>query len=383
MIPYGRQTISAQDRRAVEAALRSPRITQGPLVPRFEEELARYCGARYAVAVSSGTAALHLATLALRLGPGDEVLTSPVSFVATSNAALYAGAKPVFADVEYDTVNLSPERARRKISRKTRALYLTHFAGLPCRMPEFARLARARKLSVVEDAAHALGARYRDAAGRWHRAASCRHSDAAILSFHPVKHITTGEGGAVTTNDRRLYEAVSTLRSHGIVRSNALARRHGPWHYEMRALGFNYRMTDLQAALGLSQLKRADQMLARRREIADEYRALLAGVPGIELPVEPAGFESAYHLYAIKIDFMKIKTTRAGLMRALAADGIGTQVHYIPINSQPYYRELGYRPAEPEAARYFARALSLPMFPAMTAGQVRRVAATVRRRCKR
>ncbi|MFA5167176.1 MAG: UDP-4-amino-4,6-dideoxy-N-acetyl-beta-L-altrosamine transaminase [Candidatus Omnitrophota bacterium] len=373
MIPYGKQFLDQDDLDAVIGALRSPKITQGPRVDEFEVKLARKCGSRYAVSVSSGTAALHLATLALGLMKGDEILTTPISFLATSNAVLYVGAKPVFCDIEYPTANISVSNLEKLISRpRVKAIYPVHFGGLPCDMPAIHKIARKRGLFVVEDACHALGARYKYH-GSWYKIGSCAHSDMAVFSFHPVKHITTGEGGAITTNSKKYYEKLLALRSHGMFRSPALSKRIGPWYYAMKHLGFNYRLTDIQAALGVSQLKKLDRFVNRRREIAEKYNQRFKGLPCVEIPATPDGFMNAYHLYPLRIDFKKAGLTRAVLMHELQKSGVGTQVHYIPIYTQPYYRELGYRIRCPEAERYYASTLSLPIYPSMTNRDVDKV----------
>ncbi|MEI7752382.1 MAG: DegT/DnrJ/EryC1/StrS family aminotransferase, partial [Candidatus Omnitrophota bacterium] len=322
-------------------------------------------------------AALHLATLALGIGKGDEILTTPISFLATSNAALYVGARPVFCDVEYSTANILVSSLKKFINRpRVKAIYPVHFGGLPCDMPAIHKMARSRGLHIIEDACHALGARY-EHNGTWHKVGSCVHSDMAVFSFHPVKHITTGEGGAITTNSKKLYENLLSLRSHGIVRSLALSRRRGPWYYEMTHLGFNYRLTDIQAALGISQLKKLDRFVNRRREIALAYDQAFQELPRVVIPAESKGYRGAYHLYPLRIDFKKIGISRAMFMKELQKDGVGTQVHYIPIHTQPYYRQLGYRVCCPEAERYYAATLSLPLFPKMTDRDVNQVIRTV------
>ncbi len=378
MIPYGKQYLDQYDIRAVVRALRAEKITQGPQIELFERKLAQRCGARYAVAVSSGTAALHLATVALGLGPKDKVLTTPISFLATSNSILYVGARPVFCDVNPQTINIEPEEIEKHLTRDVKAIYPVHFGGMPCNMIAIHRIAKKHRLFVVEDACHALGAFYSKGRSML-PVGSCVHSDMAVFSFHPVKHITTGEGGAITTNSMKYYKKLLSLRSHGMYRSSALSKRIGPWYYAMKDLGFNYRLTDLQAALGISQLRKLDFFVKRRREIAARYSDAFKRLPHIKTPFEPSGYTSSYHLYPIRIDFAKLKITRASLMKALLEGGIGTQVHYIPIYTQPYYRK--HVVAKPclEAEGYYASALSLPLYPKMTDFDVKKVIRTFSR----
>lgn len=374
-IPYGRQSITREDIDAVVEVLGSDWITQGPVVDRFEEELAACCGARYAVAVSSGTAALHLAVLAAGVGTGDEVITSPITFVASANCAEYTGARTVFADVEEATVCLDPEAARRAFSPGTRAIIPVHFAGHPCRMPELRSLGDERTV-VIEDGCHALGASYRGD-GLTHRIGSCAHSDMTVFSFHPVKHITSGEGGAVTTNSENMYERLRLLRSHGITRRpEDMKQAHGPWYYEMRELGYNYRITDFQCALALSQLRRLEGFVARRREIAEAYIGAFADIDELVLPRPGTDVEPSWHLYVIRLRTLD----RLAFFNRLREKGLGVQVHYIPVHLQPYYAEkYGYRPGDfPAAESYYAGAVSLPLFPAMTDDDTGYVIETVR-----
>ena len=378
MIPYGRQLIDRQDILAVVRVLKSDRITQGPKIAEFEEKFAAYCGARFAVAVSSGTAALHLATLALKLKGREEVVTSPISFVATSNAVLYAGGRPMFADVEQDTANLSVSEAARRIGARTRAIYPVHFAGMPSDMQGIADLSRRNNLAVVEDASHALGAEYRFRS-RWERVGACRHSDMAVFSFHPVKHITTGEGGIITTNRPAFYERLKRLRTHGIMKTQSMMRHWGPWQYRMYDLGYNYRMTDLQAALGISQLRKIERFVRCRSEIAAQFDRSFTNLEGIEIPPQKEGFRNAYHLYVLRIQFKRLKKSRVQFMKSLQREGVGSQVHYLPIYRQPFYRRMGYRDRCPQAERFYESALSVPIFPAMTGGDVRKVISAVRK----
>jgi perosamine synthetase len=381
-IPYGRQRIEGADLRAVLRVLKSDYLTQGPEVARFEEAFAKKVGAPYAVAVSSGTAGLHLAWLAAGVGPGDEVVTSPVTFAATSNAVIYAGATPRFADIDPWTRNLDPTAVRKALTPRTRGVSPVHYAGLPA-VTDRARLGLRAGTVVVEDGCHALGAMVRSG-GRWTPVGACVNTEMTVFSFHPVKHITTGEGGMVTTRDPKLYERLIRLRTHGIVKDPALFKDRrqskNPWYYEMQQLGFNYRLPDILCALGSSQLTRLDQWVERRRKIAAQYRKALDGIVHLQLPHEAKDTLPAYHLFAVEIDFKKAGITRGELMRRLAARGIGTQVHYIPVYRQPYYAErYRLRPdAFPASERFYERALSVPMHHSMTASDVRRVAAALK-----
>ena len=390
-IPYGRHSIDQDDIREVVRVLRSDWITQGPKVKEFEENLARYCGARYALAVSSGTAALHLAALVLGLRPSDEVITTAVTFSATANAVLYAGAHPVFTDIDAFTRNISPAKIEGKISSKTKALIPVHFAGLPCDMGAIYELARKNNLTVIEDACHALGAQYR-VNGRWQKIGSCSHSDMTIFSFHPLKSITTGEGGAITTNDKKLFERLLLLRNHGISRDEGKFLKPyedlcaaGPWYYKMQELGFNFRISDIQCALGISQLKKIPRFLKRREEIARCYSSGFSGITEIGLPVSGNEVKSAWHLFsiAVKEEGMKRRVpagaARNNLYLFLHKKGIRAQVHYIPVYLHPFYRHLGYKPGLcPEAERFYRQALSLPLYPALSDSQVRFVIRAVK-----
>lgn len=374
-IPYGRQSLSEDEIRAVVEVLRSDWLTQGPWIERFEQQLASTCGARHAIAVSSGTAALHLAALAAGIGPGSEAITSPITFLATANCLLYVGGRPVLADIDPRTLCLDPAAVAARITPSTRALLPVHFAGHPCAMAELRELADAHGLVVIEDASHALGARY-SVDGRWYRVGECAHSAMTIFSFHPVKVITTGEGGAITTNDDELARLLRELRSHGVTRDPArFEGEQGPWHYEMQALGFNYRLTDFQSVLGAHQLARLGTFVTRRRAIASRYHEAFSAEPELILPREDAAVESAYHLYPIQL--RTIDRRRA--FDALRRRNLGVNVHYIPLHHHPYYaRTLGWtRDGYPNAERYFARALTIPLFPAMSEAQVERVITAV------
>ena len=359
MLAYGRQWIDEDDVAAVAAALKSDWITTGPRVAEFEEALAARVGARHAVAVSSGTAALHTAVFAAGLGPGDEVVVPSLTFAATANCVLYQGGTPIFVDVRPDTLTVDPADVERKITPRTRALILVDFAGHPCDLDRLLELARAHHLVVIEDAAHALGAEYRErpVGGL---------ADLTTWSFHPVKHVTTGEGGAVTTNERALAERAARFRNHGIS-SDAMDRfRGGEWYYEMADLGFNYRLTDLQCALGLSQLKKLDRFLVRREAIAARYRDALSGVPGLSLQAVAPHVRHAWHIFPVLLELERLAADRRAIFSALRAEGIGVSVHYIPVYWHPYYQRLGYQKGLcPVAEGVYERLLTLPLFPAM------------------
>lgn len=355
-IPYGRQWIEEEDIQAVVNVLCSDFLTTGPEVPAFEKEFAEYVGVRYAVAVSNGTAALHVACMAAGLKKGDEVITTPVTFAASANCALYCGAVPVFADIDAETYNISPDRIREKITDRTKAVLPVHYTGQPCDMDEIHKLAEEYGLTVIEDAAHGLGAEYR---GKKVGGLSAL----TTFSFHPVKHITTGEGGMVTTNDKELYEKLLLYRSHGITREETLLTAdEGAWYYEQLALGYNYRMTDIQAALGRTQLKKLDGFLEKRRKIAARYDKAFAGT-GLVCPHQMEGVQSSWHLYVIQVP----PSERKRIFGRLREKGIGVNVHYIPVYHHPYYRENGYAKTVCEnSEKLYAGLISLPIFPGLT-----------------
>ena len=370
-IPYARQSIDDDDIQAVVDVLKSDWLTTGPKVAEFEKALADYVGARYAVAVSNGTAALHVACMAAGIGESDEVITSPMTFLASANCVLYCGGKPVFADIDPRTLCVSAAEIEKQVSPRTKALIPVHFAGHPCDMDAVAAIATQNDLVLIEDAAHALGAVYGD-----RKVGCCDRSDMAILSFHPVKHIAAGEGGAVLTNREDLYSKLLLLRNHGMTRDpEAMSRHEGPWYYEQQCLGYNYRITDIQCALGLSQMKRLDGFLTRRREIAAMYNELLSPVEQLILPHEDENCRSAWHLYTVQLESAD---RRKHVFTKLREAGIGVQVHYIPVYLQPYYRRLGY-PAGlcPSAEDYYSRTITLPLFPAMTDADVEQVVDTL------
>lgn len=378
MIPYGRQDIREEDIEAVAAVLRSDWLTQGPTVPRFEEAVAQRCGAAHAVAVNSATSALHLSCLALGLGRGDRLWTSPNTFVASANCARYCGADVDFVDIEPSTGNISVEALAAKLERAARTGCLpkivvpVHFAGLSCDMAAIRALADHYGFRIIEDASHAIGGHYQG------EPVGCgRHADITVFSFHPVKIVTTGEGGMALTNDPFLAACMRRLRSHGITRepTEMSSPPHGPWYYQQIALGYNYRMTDIHAALGLSQLARLDAYVTRRRALADRYDRLLSGLP-VHLPGRDPKAESAWHLYVIRLHRPE---DRLSVFESLRAAGIGVNVHYIPVHTQPHYRALGFHWGDyPAAERHYQAAISLPIYPTLTEAEQDRVAAAVR-----
>jgi UDP-4-amino-4,6-dideoxy-N-acetyl-beta-L-altrosamine transaminase len=365
-IPYSRQIIDKDDIQEVVKVLKSDFITQGPKIPEFEKNLATYCGCKYAVVFNSGTSALHGAYFTLGLSKGDEFITSPITFVATANAGLYLGAKPIFVDVEPDTGNIDVSKIEKKITRKTKLLVPVHYAGHPADLGKIHELAKKYNLFVIEDACHALGAKYKG-----NKIGSCKYSDMTILSFHPVKHITTGEGGAVLTNSKEYYEKLLIFRNHGITKDRSRFTIHdsrftGAWYYEMQLLGYNYRMTDIQAALGISQLTKLDSFIERRRSIADHYHKALKDNPYFDIPVEKDYAYSSYHLYPIRSKD-KYKDMKKKIFSNLRDKGLGVQVHYIPVYMQPYYKKIGYKKAScPMAEDFYQREISLPVYPGMS-----------------
>lgn len=372
LLPYGRQSLDDGDIQAVVDVLKSDWLTTGPKVDEFEERFAAWVGARDAISFSSGTAALHGAAFAAGLGPGDEAITTPMTFCATSNCILYQGATPIFADVSSDTLNLDPGEVSRKLSERAfsgaasrvKAIIAVDYAGHPAALQELGELANARGALLIEDACHALGAEHQK-----NRVGSI--ADMTVFSFHPVKHLTTGEGGMVTTNDARLAETLRRFRNHGISSEARQRQESGQWFYEMVFLGFNYRLTDIACALGLSQLEKLDANLARRREIAAQYATAFRDWPAIMIPAVRTGVNPAWHLYPIQLQLEKLTAGRGEIFRALRAENIGVNVHYIPIHRHPYYREhfpvIGSYPVAEDA---YERLISLPMFHAMTAQDV-------------
>lgn len=377
MIPYGCQDINQADIDAVVNVLQSDWLTQGPMVPRFELAIAQKVGAKHVVAVNSATSALHIACLALNLGPGDWLWTSPNTFVASANCGLYCGARVDFVDIDPATYNMSIEALAKKLEQAERLGVLpkvvvpVHFAGQSCDMARIHALGQRYGFKIIEDASHAIGGMYRN-----EPIGNCRYSDITVFSFHPVKIITSGEGGVATTNDSCLAEKMAMLRSHGITRDAANFSRptQGSWYYEQQLLGYNYRMTDIQAALGISQLDRLDEFVVRRNQIAAHYNELLSELP-MRLPVVLEEGYSSFHLYVVRLHLDKIKSSHREVFESLRAVGIGVNLHYIPVYQQPFYQRLGFKGNEyPNAEQYYAEAISLPMFPALTEQQQIRVA---------
>ena len=361
LLPYGHQSIDEEDIQAVVSVLQSDWITTGPKVNEFEEAFASRIGAKHAVAFSSGTAALHGAAYAAGLQPGDEAITTPMTFCATANCILYQGATPVFADVTDDTLNINPQDVASRITEKTKAIIPVDYSGHPADLDPILELAEEKDLIVIEDACHALGAEYK---GR-KVGGIC---DMTVFSFHPVKHITTGEGGMVTTENGEMAARLRLFRNHGIEGDARQRQAKGQWYYEMMDLGYNYRLTDIGSALGLSQLKKLDKYLKRRREMASIYHDAFSDMPGLTLPSERPNVASAWHLYPVRLDLDKLKASRSDIFSALRAENIGVNVHYIPVHLHPYYRNLfGYKGGEyPIAESSYERLISIPLFAGMT-----------------
>lgn len=388
-LPYGRQAISEDDIQVVGEVLRSDWLTQGPMVPVFERDLCALSGAPHGVACSNGTAALHLAMLALELGPGDTILTTPITFLATANCARYVGADVRFADVDPRTGLMAVEKAAEALEsdreKRIKAILPVHFSGQPVDLQAFHQLAKTHGVALVDDACHALGAAYCDR-GETVPVGSGRHSDMTVFSFHPVKHVTTGEGGAVMTARSDLAERLQVLRTHGVQRCDFQIQematdsqgKVNPWYYEQQCLGFNYRLTDFQAALGSSQLKRLGASVQRRNELANRYHERLAAafpLGGVRPLAQRGGILNAYHLFVVHIDFQRFGIERSRVMDFLKARQIGTQVHYIPVHLQPYYRQhAGTKPGDfPGAEAFYRQALSLPMYPELSDSDLERV----------
>ena len=366
MIPYGRQNISNDDIEAVVSVLKSDYLTQGPIVPKFEDDISQYTGASYAVAVNSGTSALHVACLSLGLAENEWLWTSSISFVASANCGLYCGAKIDFVDIDPITWNISVERLETKLiearenNKLPKVLVAVHLSGLPCDMREIYNLSKEYGFFIIEDACHAIGGKYYN-----EQIGNCRYSDITVFSFHPVKTITTGEGGMAVTNNYELATKMGMLRSHGITRDPELMDHDpdGPWYYQQIDLGFNYRMTDMQAALGVSQLSRLDYNVKKRHDISDFYDETLSDLP-LRLPYRSKEKYSGAHLYIIRLEIEKIERKHKDVYQILRNAGVGVNIHYIPIHTQPYYQKLGFSFGDfPESESYYREAVSLPIFP--------------------
>ncbi|MBS4025584.1 MAG: UDP-4-amino-4,6-dideoxy-N-acetyl-beta-L-altrosamine transaminase [Clostridia bacterium] len=371
-LAYGKQWIDEGDIESVINVLKGDYLTTGPWVKAFEDKVADYVGAKYAVAVASGTAALHMACFAAGIGTGDEVIVSPMTFAASANCILYQGGTPVFADIDPLTYNIAPKEIQKKITGKTKAIIPVDFTGQAVDMDEISKIAHRHNLLIIEDAAHALGSEYK---GK--KVGSL--ADMTEFSFHPVKPITTGEGGVITTNNRELYQKMLLFRTHGITRNETyLTQNHGPWYYEQRYLGYNYRITDVQCALGSSQLDRLDNFITRRREIVAKYNEAFKAIREIATPHEASYSNSGWHLYIIRLRLDLLKVARKEIFQALQAENIGVNVHYIPVYYHPYYQELGYEKGIcPKAEKLYAEMITLPLFPKMTADDVADVIAAV------
>lgn len=368
-IPYGRQNISEADINAVVDVLKSDFLTQGPVVPRFENSVAQYCSVKYALALNSATSALHIACLALGVGPGDSVWTSPISFVASANCARYCGANVDFVDIDPATYNMSVDALAAKLADANikgslpKVVIPVHLCGQPCDMESIYELSKKYGFYIIEDASHAIGGRYKQ-----EPIGNCRYSTITVFSFHPVKIITTGEGGMALTNDYNLMVRMARLRSHGITRDpdDMTVDPHGPWYYQQLELGYNYRMTDIQAALGISQMKRLDEFVVKRHKVADVYEKLMSSFP-VTRPWQHSEGYSAFHLYVVRLQLSSIGSSHRQVFERMRAAGIGVNLHYIPIYRQPYYAKSGFEPNNfPEAERYYKEAISLPMYPGLT-----------------
>jgi len=368
-IPYGSQWIDEEDIEAVVKTLKSDYLTTGPKIDEFEEKFADYVDAKYAVAIANGTAALHAATFTAGIKEGDEVITTPITFAASANSVLYQNGTPVFADVDPDTYNIDPESIEEKITDKTKAIIPVHYTGQPCEMDKIMEIADKYNLTVIEDGAHAIGAEYKG-----QKIGSI--ADMTTFSFHPVKHITTGEGGMITTDSKELYDKLIKFRTHGITKgtNNYVNESHGPWYHEQQGLGYNYRITDIQCALGISQLEKIDKFLARRREIVKKYNKAFDDFEGIIIPEQLEDTNSAWHLYVIQLELEKLTADRREIFKALRDKNLGVNVHYIPVYFHPYYQGLGYEKGIcPNAEKLYERIITIPLYPKMTDEQVEEV----------
>jgi UDP-4-amino-4,6-dideoxy-N-acetyl-beta-L-altrosamine transaminase len=373
-LPYGKQWIDDEDIEEIIEVLKSDYITTGPKIREFEEKVATYTNTKYAVAIANGTAALHVACFAAGIRPRDEVITTPMTFAASANCILYCGAKPVFADIDPQTYNINPEDIKRKITSKTKAIIPVHYTGQPVDIDEINKIAKQYGLIVIADGAHALGAEYK---GK--KVAS--QSDMMTLSFHPVKHITTGEGGMILTNSKDFYEKLKLFRAHGITRDeNLLTKNEGPWYYEQQYLGYNYRMTDIQAALGISQMNKLNKFLELRRKYAQMYNDAFKDIEELIIPYQLPYTNSSWHIYVLQLRLEKLKVGRREVYEALLKENIGVNVHYIPVYYHPYYQSLGYKKGLcPNAEHLYERIITLPLFPKMTEEDINDVIEAVKK----
>lgn len=367
MIFYGKQTIYENDINAVVAVLKSDFLTQGPAIEKFEKYVADYCGAKYAVAVTNATSALHIACLAAGLGKGDTLWTSPITFTASANCGRYCGANVDFVDIDNNTYNMSVDELEAKLNKTEvlpKVLVPVHLAGQSCDMEKIHALAKKFNITVIEDASHAIGADYKDT-----KVGCCKYSDMTVFSFHPVKIVTTGEGGMVLTNNKDLYDKLVLYRSHGITRAPELMTKEadGPWYYQQIGLGFNYRMTDMQAALGYSQMHKVDEFVSRRRELAARYNELLKELDMLKLPYQNDNTNSSWHLYIVRVDFSKINKNKKQIFAEMKDKGICLNLHYIPVHTQPYYEKLGFKQGDfPASEKYYQEAFTLPLYYSLT-----------------
>ena len=367
-IPYGRHWISDDDIQLVVDVLESDWLTQGPKIEEFEKEISAYCGSKYSVVFNSGTSALHAAFSVLRLNKDDEFITTPNTFVATANAGLHTGIKPIFVDIEMDKGNLNASKVEERITERTKLIVPVHYSGHPVDMGKIYEIAERKNLYVIEDACHALGAKYKG-----YKTGGCNYSDMTVFSFHPVKHITTGEGGAVLTNNKDFHKKLLMSRSHGIEKRSFINKPDGDWYYEMQSLGYNYRMTDIQAALGISQLRKSDKFIDRRKEIARLYDSEFKDNPWFDIPPVRSYASSSYHLYPIRFKDEFIQRKKEIFSR-LKERGFGVQVHYIPVYWHPFYKNMGYKKGIcPIAEDFYFKELSLPIYPAMNGEEQRYV----------
>lgn len=378
MIYYGKQNVNEADIQAVEAVLRSDFLTQGPAIERFEQRVAKYCGAKYAVAVTNATSALHIACKAAGLGNGDSLWTTPITFVASANCGRYCGADVDFVDIDDITYDMSVEELSKKLALsevKPRVVVPVHLCGQSCDMERIAELAKQYGFTVIEDASHAVGATYKGT-----KVGCCKYSDMTVFSFHPVKIITTAEGGMVLTNNKDLYEKLTLFRSHGITRNPDLMTHEadGPWYYQQVALGFNYRMTDMQAALGYSQMDRLEEFVSRRRYLAKRYDELLRNLP-VRTPVQNPDTDSSWHIYVVRLDLDQVKRSKREIFAEMKKRGIVLNLHYIPVHTQPYYEKLGFKRGDfPVSEQYYKQAFTLPLYYSLTDEQQNEIVESLR-----